>query len=70
MREICRGNDFVVNRAIAVGLASAWIRGVASASKADVYDVIRNSLIASDKAKASTHGSNGVTGTMIDTYHD
>lgn len=68
--QICRGNRQDVNTVLSTGIANAWIRGNTSASEADIYNQIRQGLIAGDQAAAAKYGPNGVTGNMIDAYHD
>ncbi|MFJ4344046.1 RHS repeat-associated core domain-containing protein [Pseudomonas sp. NPDC089401] len=67
---ICRGQNYVVTLAVIAALGEAWMTGRTSASQADILETIRNTLIANDKAESLAHGPNGVTGNMIDAYHD
>ena len=67
---ICRGDRVDVNAVMATGIANAWLWGRTSASEADVYNQVRSGLISSDQVAVAGFGSNGVTGNMIDAYHD
>ncbi|CAK16324.1 RHS repeat-associated core domain-containing protein [Pseudomonas entomophila] len=67
--EICRGENLIVNSAVSAGVITAWLKG-SEVSEAEYYDRIRKSLIESDREKVSVHGVDGVTGDMIDAYHD
>lgn len=68
--QICRGERTDVNSVMAFGIANAWLWGRTSASEADVYNQVRLGLISGDQVATAGFGSNGVTGNMIDAYHD
>lgn len=68
--QICRGERTDVNSVMATGIANAWLWGRTSASEADVYNQVRLGLISGDQVATAGFGSNGVTGNMIDAYHD
>ncbi|WP_310888845.1 RHS repeat-associated core domain-containing protein, partial [Pseudomonas syringae] len=68
--DICKGEDRAVNSLLTVGIASAWIRGTTNLSESDIYNKIRAELISNDKNFSSNSGPNGVTGDMIDAYHN
>ncbi|WP_157893896.1 hypothetical protein [Pseudomonas cerasi] len=59
-----------MNSLLTVGIASAWIRGTTNLSESDIYNKIRAELISNDKNFSSNSGPNGVTGDMIDAYHN
>lgn len=68
--EICNGEDRAVNSLLTLGIASAWTRGTTDLSESDIYNKIRAELIANDKNASSMNGPDGVTGDMIDAYHN
>ena len=53
-----------------LGITSAWARETTGKSQSEVYDQVRNDLINAAANLANTYGVNGVTGNMIDSYHD
>ena len=68
--QICRGNREDVNGIMSAGIGSAWLLGNTDASEADIYNQVRNGLIAEDKAAVAKYGIGGVKGNMIDAYHN
>lgn len=68
--QICRGNRPDVNIVMDAGISTAWGRGTTNQSQADIYNQVRGGLIQNDTAFVNQFGPNGVTGNMIDFYHD
>ena len=65
--SICRGDRIDVNTVMDVGISNAWLSSSTNSSQSEIYDQVRNDLIASDSARAESYGANG---NMIDSYHD
>jgi RHS repeat-associated protein len=71
--RICRGQNTLVNRAVATGLTSAWTLGGLQDSQATVLSNIRDILIQEDKAtrEANLVDQNGCPcGNAVDSYHN
>ena len=68
--QICRGKREDVNMVMKPGIVNAWTWGNTSASEADIYNQVRQGLVAGDQAAVTKYGTNSVTGNMIDAYHD
>lgn len=71
--KICRGESPYVNGMMAVGLVNGWMSNNFDTSQADMYDAVRNGLIAMDRAyrKKDKLGCYGcLKGHEIDEYHN
>gem|GEM_PF-4618141 len=68
--QICRGNRPDVNLIMNTGLADAWLTNATDKSQSQVYNQVRNGLVSHDSALVGKYGPQGVTGNMIDHYHD
>ena len=68
--QICRGNRRDVNLVMDSGITTAWSKGTTTKSQADIYNQVRGGLIKNDSALVIHFGPKGVTGNMINIYHD
>ena len=68
--QICRGKRLDVNLIMNIGLSGAWLTNSTDKSENQVYSQVRRGLVSHDSALVEKYGSQGVTGNMIDNYHD
>ncbi|MES9826418.1 MAG: RHS repeat-associated core domain-containing protein [Candidatus Thiodiazotropha endolucinida] len=71
--DICRGNNFFVNRAVNTGLSVAWASGGLVDSQSTVLNNVRQVLIWEDVARrqeGNTDADSCVCGNDIDRYHN
>lgn len=68
--NICRGNRNDVNLLMDIGITHSWADDSTSSSQSEIYNQVRNDLVISDSDLVNKHGKDGVTGNMIDSYHD
>ena len=68
--EICRGENGLVNTVVNLGIRDSWLRYATDKSASQILTGIRQGLIINDSRLVDKYGQKGVTGDMIDNYHN